>query len=212
MNISRQLSAGAWLTALLATAGCGGSSDDGGGSGGQPPAVPANRAPTLGNVAVQNVDEDSISEPILITISDAETPPSALMMTARSSDTMLLPNDGIVIGGDGATRTLVLVPAAGRSGVTTVTVEVMDAGGARTARDFGVIVNALYRSEFSSWVRAVPLMAGGSDSPIGELPEDGTALSPEQDIPRIKFTDDSAEAPAAYDDLLPADGDVAIDD
>jgi hypothetical protein len=192
-------------------AGCRGGSGDSG-AGGQPPAVPANKPPTLGSVTDQNIDEDSTSEPIVMTVGDAETPTSALVVSARSSDTMLLPDSGIEIGGGGASRTLLLVPAAGRSGVATVTVEVMDADGARTATSFGVTVNALYRGEFSSWVRSVPLMAGAFDAPIGELPEDGTSLPPEEDIPRIKFTDDSAEAPAAYDDLLPADGDVVIDD
>jgi hypothetical protein len=32
----------------------------------------------------------------------------------------------------------------------------------------------------------------------GELREDATSLPAEEDIPRIKFSDDSAEAPAAY--------------
>lgn len=212
MSVSRIALAFSCFVALLVTAGCGGAGTGGEPASGGPPAGPVNAAPTVSDIADQSVDEDSVSGPIAVKIGDAETPVSALGIRAKSSNTNVLPDAGIEIVGDGADRTLILVPAAGQSGTATVTVEVTDADGAIAATDFEVAVNALFRGEFSAWMRDVALAPDAFDAPIGALHEDGTPLADVEDIPRIKFSDDSAEEAGAYDDLLPAEGDPPPDD
>ena len=186
----------------------------GGGDGGDElTAPPVNQAPTISSIERQTVDEDAIAGPISMRVSDAETPASLLTVLASSSDPSLLPHEGIVIDGDAEERQIVLIPAAGQAGVATVTIDVMDSGGQSASTSFDVDVLALFRGEFSSWMRTVSLSPGEFDAPIGEFPDDGSTLAEIEDIPRIKFSDDSAEDEAAYDDLLPQDGDpVFIDD
>src|SRR5439155_17944284 len=58
---------------------------------------------------------------------DAETAASSLTLSAGSSNTTLLPNANITFGGSGTDRTFTLTPAAGQSGMTTVTITVSDA-------------------------------------------------------------------------------------
>ena len=52
--------------------------------------------------------------------------PGALTVTAASSDTTLLATSGLVLGGSGANRTVTATPAAGRTGIATVTLTVSD--------------------------------------------------------------------------------------
>lgn len=193
----------------FALAGCGGGYGDD--SGGEVPG-PVNAAPTIAGIDDQSVDEDAIAGPIGMKIGDAETPAASLTVAARSSDRTLLPDAGIEITGEGEDRTLVLVPAPGQSGTATVTIEVADADGGKTATSFELTVNALFRGEFSSWMRSVALAPEAFDEPIGKLDEGGAPLPEVEDIPRIRFSDDSADDPAAYDDLLPAEGEVPPDD
>jgi hypothetical protein len=64
-----------------------------------------------------------------VTIDDAETPASALTLTASSSNTAVVPNSGsnLVLSGTGANRSLKIVPAG--VGYATITLTVTDGGG-----------------------------------------------------------------------------------
>ncbi len=57
---------------------------------------------------------------------DAETAAASLVVSASSSNTTLVPNSSIALGGSGANRTIVLTPANGQSGTTTITLNVSD--------------------------------------------------------------------------------------
>ena len=100
-----------------------------------------NTAPTISDIADQSTAQDTPKGPIGFTVGDAQTAPGSLVVTASSSNTALVPNGGIALGGSGAARTMTLTPAAGQAGSTTITVTVTD--GALSAHDsFVLAVNA----------------------------------------------------------------------
>ena len=70
---------------------------------------------------------------------DANTDP--LTVTLSSSNTTLVPNANIVLGGSGANRTITITPAAGKTGTTTITVTVSD-GQAQVSDTFVLTVSS----------------------------------------------------------------------
>ncbi|HLX11797.1 MAG TPA: T9SS type A sorting domain-containing protein, partial [Bacteroidota bacterium] len=72
---------------------------------------------------------------------DVETPDSSLLVSATSSNTSVLPNGNITLGGSDSNRTITLTPATGMSGVSIVDVKVFD-GTDSTTETFNFTVNA----------------------------------------------------------------------
>ena len=104
-------------------------------------------APTIGAVANQVIDEDATLAPIAFTIGDAETNAGSLVVTATSSNTALVPDANIVLGGSGSNRTISLTPAANANssangGPATITLAVSD-GVNVTSTTFAVTVQAV---------------------------------------------------------------------
>ena len=193
----------AFVPALIV--GCSGGS---GGGSDPPPAspVPVDQPPAISSVSPQSVDEGEVLGPIEIGVTDAETPAARLLVSARADDSSLLPAAGIEVVESGGQHVLYLTSVEGQSGKTNVIVEATDGNGARTAMTFAVDVQPLFDGEFSGWMRSVVLARNEFDTAVGEANEDGSPLPEPEDIPRIRFSDDSEENPAAYDDLLPAEG------
>lgn len=94
-------------------------------------------APTLSNVANQQTNEDTASASIAFTVGDAETAAASLTVTASSSNTALVPDTNLTLGGTGASRTLVATPLAQEHGTTTITLTVSD--GSLSATDTFVL-------------------------------------------------------------------------
>lgn len=138
-------SAVAAVAFAMGIAGCGGGS-----SNDQSTAVPpptANAAPTISGLsATQTVAQDAISEPIVFSVSDAESAASAVDVSAESSNLELLPVEGMELSGNDTSRTLVLVPAAGVSGAATIMLTATDAAGMSTRQSFNVDVTSQQRS------------------------------------------------------------------
>jgi hypothetical protein len=100
-----------------------------------------NDAPTVTAIGDQVIDEDTSTAPLAFTIGDLETPVASLTVTASSSDTTLIPNANVVIGGAGASRTVTVTPAANQfGGPVTITISVGD-GTNTTIETFTVTVN-----------------------------------------------------------------------
>ncbi len=99
--------------------------------------TPVNDAPTISDTADQSTLEDTAKGPISFTVGDVETAADSLLVSATSSNTTLVPNANITLGGSGASRTITLAPAANLSGTTTITVTVSD--GSLTASDTFVL-------------------------------------------------------------------------
>ena len=87
--------------------------------------VPANTEPRIngpGNVITGRNTPITLS----FTVADSETAPSALMVTATSSNQTVVPNANVVMMGSDGDRTVTLTPAAGQWGATTIAIAVSD--------------------------------------------------------------------------------------
>ena len=85
-----------------------------------------NDPPTIGAIANQTIAANSSTGAIAFTVDDLETATSGLTVSAISSNTTLVPNANIVIGGSGASRTITITPAPNQLGATIITVTVSD--------------------------------------------------------------------------------------
>ncbi len=101
-----------------------------------------NDLPTISELAATTIDEDTATPALACTIGDVESAASALILTAQSCDTALVPVSHIVFGGSGANRTVTVTPAANQYGSTTITVTVSD-GSATTSETFLLTVNSV---------------------------------------------------------------------
>jgi hypothetical protein len=75
-------------------------------------------------VADQTISENTSTAVLPVTVGDALVPPASLVLTASSSDTNLVPNANIVLGGTGAYRNLQVTPAAYQAGTCVITLVV----------------------------------------------------------------------------------------
>ena len=106
-------------------------------------AQPVNEAPTLSVIGSQTINADTQAE-ISFTVGDAETAPESLVVTASSSNTLLIPNEGISFSGSGSSRTIIVTPASGESGEATISILLND--GVRSesvSQSFSITVNAI---------------------------------------------------------------------
>ncbi len=93
------------------------------------PQVIVKLAPTVVAPASQTSTVGVAVTGLAATVADADTPLTSLVLTATSSNKTLLPNANVTLGGTGASRTVAVAPAAGKTGVTTVTLTVRDPEG-----------------------------------------------------------------------------------
>jgi hypothetical protein len=98
-----------------------------------------NTAPTIDNIPDQNTIPGTGIGPIGFNISDTETAPTSLNVSAQSSDQTILPNANIILGGNGQSRTIILNPVPGKTGSSIITVTVSD-GIARANSTFRLVV------------------------------------------------------------------------
>lgn len=86
----------------------------------------SNQPPTLTNPGNQTIFQSTATNILNFTVADQESSANTLVVTASSSDTTLIPNANIVLGGSGANRTVRVTPAVGLSGSATITLTVSD--------------------------------------------------------------------------------------
>lgn len=88
------------------------------------PQAPA--APLISTIADQSTPVSTATAAIPFTISDADTNPDCLTVTAVASNPSLLPQANITLGGSGFSRTITLTPASGQEGSALVVITVSD--------------------------------------------------------------------------------------
>ena len=99
-----------------------------------------NDPPAISAISDQTLNEDVSSGAIAFTVADVETAAGSLLLSATSSNPSLLPGSGVLFGGSGANRTLILTPLPDQFGTATLTVTVSD-GSLTAASVFVVTVN-----------------------------------------------------------------------
>ncbi|MGO8927924.1 MAG: LamG-like jellyroll fold domain-containing protein [Limisphaerales bacterium] len=80
--------------------------------------------PTISSVSSQYINQNTATAPLAVTIGDALVNASNLVLTASSSNTNLVPNANIWLGGSGSARLVLVTPAAYQSGSTLITLVV----------------------------------------------------------------------------------------
>lgn len=101
-----------------------------------------NDAPTISDVPDQNIDEDGSTGALAVQVGDVDAAATDLIVTASSSNQVLLPDSSIALGGSGTDRTVTASPAANESGTATITLTVSD-GSATASDSFALTVNAV---------------------------------------------------------------------
>ncbi len=98
--------------------------------------------PTITGLSDQTIAGGTSFGPLNFTVADDLTAVDALVVSAASSNTALLPNVDIVLGGSGATRTISAMPVFGASGTTTITVSVTDGASNISTATFALNVSS----------------------------------------------------------------------
>lgn len=101
---------------------------------------PVNDLPTLTVTFSQLTTRSSASASIVFNIGDVESAPGELTVETSSSNTTLIPNANLLMGGADATRTLTIFPVFGLTGTSDITVTVRDPDGGSTSQVFVVTV------------------------------------------------------------------------
>ncbi len=114
--------------------------------------------PTISNIVDSTVDEDTPTPAVPFTVGDADTPPGSLTLTKSSTNTALVPETNIVLGGSEADRTVTVTPAPDQSGTATVRITVSD-GVASAFDEFVLTVNP---------VNDVPTISDVADRSVDE--------------------------------------------
>lgn len=100
----------------------------------------AGTAPVVSVIADQIINENTSTTAIPFTVSDDETAADSLVITAGSSNTTLVPETNIVLGGSGGNRTVTVTPASGQNGSAIISLSVSD-GTFTTVESFALTVS-----------------------------------------------------------------------
>jgi hypothetical protein len=88
--------------------------------------VTVDAVPTISPVANLTIAYNTTTPVIPFTIADADTSVTNLVVTAHSSNQLLVADAGIVLGGTGANRNVTITPLANQVGVAGITLSVSD--------------------------------------------------------------------------------------
>lgn len=137
-----------------------------------------NDAPVISSIGNQSVSAGGATPVLGFTIDDVESAPGSLNVSASSSNATLVPASGIVLGGSGANRTIVVTPAGDASGTATITLTVSD-GSASSSELFSVTVTG--SDDAAPAVSSVSNQTSGAGGQVGPLPfsiaDDATAAA-----------------------------------
>ncbi|MBF0450343.1 MAG: cadherin domain-containing protein [Candidatus Magnetomorum sp.] len=103
--------------------------------------LPLNDPPTISSIPNQRTDENIATGSIVFTINDLESAADNLILMARSSNPLLVPDDHIVFGGTGKNRFVTVMPGNNQSGTSVITLTVRDQTAAAST-SFTLAVNA----------------------------------------------------------------------
>src|SRR3569833_3518952 len=85
-----------------------------------------NGTPSISLIGDQTVNAGQATPAIAFSVTDSETSAGGVIVSGTSSDTTLVPNANIVLGGSGASRIVTVTPTPGLSGSVQITLTVSD--------------------------------------------------------------------------------------
>lgn len=148
-----------------------------------------NDAPTVSALGSRTLQAGASGGPVSFTIGDVETAAAALSVSATSSNTSLLPNANLVLGGSGATRTLAFSTPPTGGGTVAITVRVSDGESAatsvltvtltpaNTAPTISAVANRTVATGVSSG--AIGFVVGDAESPAANLVVGASSSNPD---------------------------------
>ncbi len=102
--------------------------------------IPKNQPPEISTVPDQSFPEGKTTPPLPFTISDPETTPDNLLVSASSSDQSVVKDSSLVLSGTGANRFLTITPTLHKTGKVNITVQVKDPFGVLVGRTFALVL------------------------------------------------------------------------
>ncbi len=90
------------------------------------PSAPVVGLPTISAVSNRTIEKGKATPLIPLALSDEDTDVALLTLSAATSNTNLVPAGNIVFGGSGSNRSVVVAPAAGKTGSAQITLTVHD--------------------------------------------------------------------------------------
>jgi PKD repeat protein len=133
---------------------------------------PTNTAPTISHVANFSTPAGLNSPTFGFTVGDAQSPATALTVSATSSNHTVLQDTWVRLGGTAAERTVWVFPEANVSGTTTVTLTVRDPAGATATDTFVVTVTGPNTAPTITDVANVTVTANTSSSALAFTVDD----------------------------------------
>jgi len=97
------------------------------------------QSPTISFIPSQRTFPMLPTRPIPFVISEPNTPADALLVSAASADTLLIPPTNIFLGGSGSNRTIRLLPV-GLKGTNSITISVQDTNGMAASETFQLTI------------------------------------------------------------------------
>jgi hypothetical protein len=124
---------------------------------------------------VHSIALGSTPAALAFTVNDAETSAADLRVTAFSSNTSLVPDAAITLGGSGASRSLTLSPLSGQTGAATITLSLSDGTYTRRAQLLMVVNDASAAAAQFSRPRGVFILDSGG--PLNYTTTFGSTIS-----------------------------------
>jgi hypothetical protein len=120
---------------------------------------PTNLVPVISGLTNIATSEDTSTGPIPFTVSDPDSSPNLLTVTAVSFNTNVVPSSGLSLGGSGANRTITINPLTNQSGSAVITLTVSDPAFGLSTTNFIVQVNP---------VNDLPTISGITNQAVSE--------------------------------------------
>jgi hypothetical protein len=99
-----------------------------------------NDPPTISKIADRSTSQNTPTGPIGFSVNDLESPINNLIVSATSSNPLLVPASGIIFGGSGSNRTVTITPAQFQSGSAAISIAVRDLEGGVATETFTLTV------------------------------------------------------------------------
>ncbi len=132
---------------------------------------PVNDPPVIGVISDRTIDMDTSTGAVSFTVDDPDDVAEDLVISAVSSNQTLLPDANLSLGGAGVDRTITAVPAAGQTGLATVTLTVSDGSETDVASFVLTVVNP--NPVYGDWASSYPGLV--DSTPGGDPDGDGVA-------------------------------------